>query len=42
MMVDYFKQIRPTDRLPGKGPDPIAVDRLVRPAKAGQHKFKFR
>ena len=42
MMVDDFKQIRPTDWLPRKRPDPISVDGFLRPAKAGQHKIKFR
>ena len=42
MVVDDFEQIGPTDRLPGKRPDPIAVDGFLRPAKTGQHKIKFR
>jgi hypothetical protein len=37
MVLDDFKQIRPTDILSGKGPDPIAVDGFLRPAKARQH-----
>ena len=42
MMVDDFEQMRPTDGLLRKGPDTIAVDCFLRPAKAGQHKIKFR
>jgi hypothetical protein len=42
MMVDNLKQMRPTDRLLRKRPNAIAVDSLLRPAKAGQHKIKFR
>ena len=42
MMVDDLQQIRPTDWLPGKRPDPIAVNVFLRPAETGQHQFKFR
>jgi hypothetical protein len=42
MMVDDLKQMRPTDWLLRKRPNAIAVDCFLRPAKAGQHKFKFR
>ena len=42
MMVNDFQQIRPTDWLPGKRLDPIAVNVFLRPAETGQHQFKFR
>ena len=42
MMVDNLEQMRPMDWLLHKRPDAIAVDLLLRPAKAGQHKIKFR
>ncbi len=42
MMVDYLKQMRPTDWLLRKPLDALAVDCFLRPAKAGQHKIKFR
>ena len=42
MVVEDFQQIRPTDWLPGKRPDTIPVDVFLRPAEAGQYKFKFR
>jgi hypothetical protein len=42
MMVENLKQMRPTDWLLHERPDAIAVDCFPRPAKAGQHKIKFR
>ena len=42
MMVDDLEQMRPTDWLLRKRPDAIAVDCFLWPAKASQHKIKFR
>jgi hypothetical protein len=42
MMLDDFKQMKPTERLLGKRPDAIAIGGFLRPAQAGQHQLKFR
>jgi len=41
VVLDDLQQIRPTDRLTGKGPYSITVNRFLRPSQASQHKLKF-